>query len=348
MSRLPDPPLKILLLSDGRPGHYNLSEGIVAAISRLRALEVARLEVKRPHWVPARVLSTLVNTGMPATRILKRIYGLSLESLGQPDLIVSAGGNTLAANVAASEITGAANVFYGSLRRYDPEDFTLAMTSYSADAIGPNRLMWLKPSSLDVEDLEVTQRPGPQAASEGARGRTFGLIIGGDSGTVAFSPDDWDRLLSFIQATFEDGGGRWIVANSPRTPSAISDRFAALMAVENSPVSQFLDVRSAGPGTLGAVLAGSEAVVCTADSSTMLSEAVWMQRRVVAVSPVSFSLPDNENDYRLWLEKQGWARQLPIGDLTPASFETALKSIVPMQDNPLDALAAELARRLPI
>ncbi|MCH9807922.1 MAG: mitochondrial fission ELM1 family protein [Alphaproteobacteria bacterium] len=352
MSPSSNTPVKILLLSDGRPGHFNLAEGIVAAIERLRPIEVARLEVRRPAWMPARLLSSLVNTGMPAKRIFKVVYRINPDRLGEPDVIVSAGGNTLAANVAAAEITGAANIFYGSLRRYEPDDFSLVMTSYAADATAENRLMWLKPSKHDPEDFVVTERPTRSAGIDSHEtgnlsGASLGLIIGGDSGTVRYAPDDWDDLLAFVASCREQLGARFIVANSPRTPTAVSDRLARLAAEANSPITRFIDVRSAGPGTLGILLAGSKAVICTADSSTMLSETVWMQRPVVAVTPKSFILPDNEASYRQWLQDQGWARQLAISDLSPSAFQTALGDVAPVAENPLDALAAELQRRLP-
>jgi uncharacterized protein len=339
MSTPPDP-LSILLISDGRPGHFNLAEGIVAAVARLRPVDVNRLEVKRPAWLPARVLSTLVNHGMAPERILGWLYGVDPGGLGHVDLIVSAGGNTLAANIAAAEITGAANVFYGSLRRYGAEDFALVMSSYAGPADEPNQVMTLKPSKLDPDELGVIADDSHETA------RRLGLIIGGNSGTVRFVEADWDRLLGFVRSS-GSSGVNWIVANAPRTPEAVSDRLAEMAAADNSPIEQFIDVRTAGSGTLGILLSRAEAVVCTADSSTMLSETVWMRRPVVAVSPKAFSLPENEADYRAWLSKKGWTRQMSIQELAPETLETALDEIVVLDSNPMDGLAALLEERLP-
>lgn len=335
-------PLSVLLISDGRPGHYNLAEGIVAALERLRPVEVTRLEVRRPVWMPARALSTLVNGGMAPERILQAIYRVELGRLGRPDVIVSAGGDTLAANVAAARFTGALNIFYGSLRRYRPEDFALVMTSYASDAGAPNRLMWLKPSKLDPEALAAEMQADRRRGSA-----PLGLIIGGDSGTIQYQEQDWDELLSFVCETSQRFGLKWFVANSPRTPKSVSDRLQALYQVDNTPIAQFIDVRSAGPGTLGPVLVKSRAIVCTADSSTMLSEAVWMRQQVVAVAPRAFRLPDNEMSYREWLEGNHWLRQLPISKLEdPGAIAHALQFVEPQEGNPLDQLASELQRRL--
>ncbi len=336
-------PLSVLILSDGRPGHFVLSEGIVAALGRLRPTDVAWLQVKRPVWLPARVLSWLVNMGLGAGPILRFVYGLDANALGRPDLIISAGGNTLAANIAAARLTGAPNIFYGSLRRYRAEDFSLVMTSYERDADAPNRLMWLKPSRLDPDD---SAGANTQAGTDGTSGY-LGLIIGGDSGTVKYTRSDWDRLIDFVTAMHAATGQKWIISNAPRTPENVSERLSRLANDANPAVAKFIDVRTAGPGTLGALFAQSSAVLCTADSSTMLSETVWMRKPVIAIEPDAFRLPDNEMGYRAWLERNGWARRLAIAELSPSALTEALSEIAPLSENPLDALAAELARRFP-
>ena len=52
----PVTPLKVIFLADTRPGHYHLAEGVIAAVARLRPVEVTRIEVKRKWIVPTRWL----------------------------------------------------------------------------------------------------------------------------------------------------------------------------------------------------------------------------------------------------------------------------------------------------
>lgn len=337
--------LQVLLLSDGRPGHYSLAEGIVTAIARLRDVELRRLQVERPWWLPARVLSGLVNAGVAPEVLLRRVHGVQPSRLGTPDLIVSAGGDTLAANVAAARLTGASNIFYGSLRRYRPRDFTLVLTSYAEQAKGANRLMTLKPSSLDPDEVGEGQKlPFRDPATPP---RVAGVIVGGDSGTVKFSDADWADLFVFLTESADFWGTRWIVSNSPRTPDLVSGMLAGL-AGNGGAVERFIDVRRSGPGTLGPLLAQSEVILCTGDSSTMLSECVWMRRPVVAVTPRGWSLPANEASYRSWLADNGWTRQLAIAELEPELLLDTLDEITPLENNPLDRLGAELKARLPL
>src|SRR5262245_53604138 len=70
LARRPMSPTRILILSDGRPGHYNLSEGIAAAIERLGPAETARVDVRRGRW-PGAVLAGLVRARLPAPLMLR-------------------------------------------------------------------------------------------------------------------------------------------------------------------------------------------------------------------------------------------------------------------------------------
>ncbi|MDH3579362.1 MAG: nucleoside-diphosphate sugar epimerase, partial [Hyphomicrobiales bacterium] len=123
--------LEILHLSDDRPGHYHLAEGVIAALARLTETRVTTLSIRRRWLVPARLLRRLVDGGKVAPElVLKLGYGLARADLGNADLIISAGGQTLPANIAAARALDAANIFVGSLRRVDPENFSLVVTSY--------------------------------------------------------------------------------------------------------------------------------------------------------------------------------------------------------------------------
>ena len=125
-----------------------------------------------------------------------------------------------------------------------------------------------------------------------------------------------------------------------------ADRIAEL-AKDESVIARFIDSRTQGPGTLPEIFARAEIIVCTEDSSTMISEAVSARLPVVGVAPRAHRFTDEEQAYRSFLIGNGWCRVLPIADLTPDALASVLSEIEPMQENPLDALAAKLKERLP-
>ena len=54
-------PLRVIFLADTRPGHYHLAQGVIAALERIRPVEVTRIEVKRKWIVPTRWLRARIN-----------------------------------------------------------------------------------------------------------------------------------------------------------------------------------------------------------------------------------------------------------------------------------------------
>jgi mitochondrial fission protein ELM1 len=202
----------------------------------------------------------------------------------------------------------------------------------------------LKPSSIDPDTLGRpvdVPRYGPQRHPALA-----GLLIGGNAGPFRYRREEWDRLLAFAAEISKAWGTRWLVSTSRRTPDFVADKIADL-ANNESVVARFIDYRSSGPGTLPEIFAKAETIVCTEDSSTMISEAVSARLPVVGVAPAAHRFTDDEQLYRGFLVENNWCRVLPIAELTPDSFARALSEIEPIKQNPLDALAAKLKERLP-
>jgi mitochondrial fission protein ELM1 len=339
-------PLKIIFLADTRPGHYHLAQGVIAALQRLRPVEVTRVEVKRKWIVPTRWLRARINaqTFYPP-RMLRMAYRIDAETLPKADLVVSAGGETHMPNLCVTRLLGVPNIFCGSLLRgLGPENFSLIISSYDRDAESERHLVTLKPSSIDPDTLgrpAVVPRYGPDNPPA-----VVGLLIGGNAGTFRYKRKDWDRLLAFMAAVSKAWGTRWLASTSRRTPDGVADRIAAL-ATDESVIAKFIDFRTAGPGTLPEIFAQADAIACTEDSSTMISEAVSARLPVVGVAPEAHRFTPEEREYRDFLMRNGWSRAVPIAQLSPETFACALSEIEPIQENPLDALAAELKERLP-
>jgi UDP-N-acetylglucosamine:LPS N-acetylglucosamine transferase len=126
----------------------------------------------------------------------------------------------------------------------------------------------------------------------------------------------------------------------------VADKIAAL-AKDDSVIARFIDYRTAGAGTLPEIFGKADVIVCTEDSSTMISEAVTARLPVVGVAPGAHRFTDDEQEYRDFMIANGWCCVLPIAELTPDALARALAEIEPLRDNPLDALALKLKARLP-
>src|SRR4029078_9409294 len=103
--------------------------------------------------------------------------------------------------------------------------------------------------------------------------KVAGLLIGGNAGPFRYRPKEWDDLLAFVAEISKAWGTRWLISTSRRTPDHVADKIAAL-AENDGVVGRFIDYRKEGPGTLPQVFSKADVIVCTEDSSTMISEAV--------------------------------------------------------------------------
>lgn len=333
--------LAALLLTDDRPGHYHLSEGVIAAVRRLRAVDVMRLRV-RCRW-SGRVTALLSNSGCPADWLLRMGYGLAPSQIPPADLIVSAGAETLGASVAVARLTGAPNIFCGTLRRYHHEGLRLVLTSYASHARRPRHVMVLKPSALSRKGLAGF----PHRLAGAAVPRTMGLLLGGHSGECRYETKEWEQLFDFVEKSYQTLGIRWVITNSRRTPQVVSEMLAARVAAGCGAIATFIDVRITGPGTLGHVLEQVQSVVCTDDSSTMISECISAGLPVLGVRPRRAKFTPDELSYRQYLIANGWHRSVPISALTPETLVSEVARIRPLAEDPIDQLAGIIRERIP-
>jgi mitochondrial fission protein ELM1 len=338
-------PLRILHISDGRPGHYHLAEGVIAALGRLRTVKTHTELIKRRRMVPGRYLRMLATADWctPDT-LLKMGYGLEAGELKPAELVISSGGETLPVNLAAKRLLGAQNIFIGSRRGVDVEEFSLIVSSYQRHANEPRHLVTLKPSALDPDALGRPEEVPAFGADNPPK--LIGLLVGGDSGLFKYRDEEWHGLFDFAREVSRAWGTRWLVSTSRRTPPAIAQA-AFDLAKDKDVVADFIDYKLAGPGTLEKIFSRADAIVCSEDSSTMISEAVWARLPVVGVSPAHHAFKPEEREYRLMLKHNDWCRYLPMARLGVDHFGKVLGEIKVLADNPLDNLARELMARLP-
>lgn len=339
-------PLRVLLISDDYPGHFNFADGVLAAIKRLRPVECETRSVRGRLAYRMQAVRPLVFGGRLALRsALKLGFGISARDLPEVDLVLSGGGNTLAANVAAARLLGVPNIFCGSLRgSMQLRQFSLVVTSYEEQYDSRSHLATVKPS---IYSPDLFHRP-PRTLRFGAGNppKRAGLLVGGDSGLIRWRREEWPMLIAFLRAVSAAWGTRWSISTSRRTPDAVADQFAEL-AADKAVVELFVDFRQTGQGTLLPIFEAAEIMVCTTDSSSMVSEAIAVHLPVVIVSPQATAFKPEEEEYRRMLTKKSWCRNVPLGQLDLASFGTALGEISVPRENHLDLLAENLRKRLP-
>ncbi|MFN8831448.1 MAG: ELM1/GtrOC1 family putative glycosyltransferase [Labrys sp. (in: a-proteobacteria)] len=327
------PPCHVLLLSDGRPGHYRQSEAIVQALGRSRSVTVDRIDLTFRPFIRKSLIPRLARV-LPPRLFLRLVHGSDPSRIRKPDLIVSAGGTTIGANAALACLLGSANVFCGSMRGLDSEAFSLILLPYPS-AAGLKRVAVLpKPTKLDPDTLPVPRPLSTNADLDGARAC---ILIGGPTPTAAFGARDWDDLARLITMLSRDHHMAVTVVTSRRTPVeayAVLDRLRG----SDETLLTLVDHRAGSGGTIEEAIGAADLVFVTADSMSMMTEAALSRRPAIALYPRERqSHRDDEavDDLR----HRGLLATTALDAIEGVDLTALIGGLSPMRTNHLDDLA---------
>ena len=266
----PDGINRVLVLSDGRPGHFNQS----IALCRLLGVAFEVVEVSfRSSF--ARGLSHVFDFFALRAGLLFQVGDFE----GDFQLVVSAGSRTYYANKVLAAKLGAKSVAVLAPRGYRWNFDCLVVPEYDAARALPRVVTTpVNLSHLDaplVAECVAAFRERHPAAGKPA----WGVIIGGDSGGARMEPGKMAAALDRIEA-MRDGAELW-VTTSRRTPTAVeaglrrrSIDFLHLYSEEAyNPVPAFVQL--------------CDRLFVTGDSTAMLSECVTAGSAAVDVLMVA-------------------------------------------------------------
>jgi len=263
--------LVIWRFSDGKAGHDNQSRGLCEALARLRPVDVVTL-APLPSGA---ALLTLLRGRVSAWR-----------DLPAPDLLLGTGHGTHLSLLAARRSQGGRTVV---LMRP-----SLPLRCFDLCLIPEHDAPPRRPGVLVTRG--VLNRIQPSAALEPDRGL---LLIGGPS-----SHFDWDdvglqRQITRIVAA--DPTIRWVLTTSRRTPPS----FLETLTVSAEPGLTVVPVTETGPDWLPAQLARASRVWASADSVSMVYEALTAGA-AVGVLDVPSKHPSRVGWGLRQLAAQGW------------------------------------------
>lgn len=298
--------MKVLVLSDGVPGHDRSSDGVLAALRRLhdispvwlgirevrpRSRRLARVAAAFAH--PQRWLDASVRSGNTAAG--SHSGDIVTDWPASADVVVSTGPSTAAANIAAARRYRASNIYCG-FAKFPVVGYSLILSPvpYSGRrvALAP------RPTDIDRELLRPPTPLDPQAECE------IAVLVGGDTKHYRYTAADFAQLaerLAAIIAAFP----RWrlTVFDSRRTPAEPFEALVARLApyADRCAIHRFLvgGIASNRPAF------EADAVIVTADSLSMTTEAIAAGRPTIVVAPMRYHGPARDRQELTKLEAGG-------------------------------------------
>lgn len=277
--------IRVLAISDQRPGHFRKTEALLRALGKNTPIEVSWLEVAAHNWIWRRLACSLLRSQPRLTgKLFANALLNRLEDRQKPhNLIVSTGANTLFANGLLARQIGCPNIFIGGLRKYDPSLFWRVLTVDEKAGDAP-RFLRIPGVLTDLDEEKMLAAASRLKGSVGnCDGPLWGMLVGGDGAGYRFSPRDILCLAELIDREYTWKGVRWMITTSRRTGKAFEDLLER--SVNPKAVALFSPWSRTSSSDYYGILELSESIVCTDDSQMMIAEAIATGKKVASVYP---------------------------------------------------------------
>ena len=286
-------PKRIVILSDGKPGHYNQSLGIM---DQLSYDEYQLVEINfRSKWHDniLRIFLSLFPGGKLADKVIWSILFFSLteetisklKNIQSVALILSTGSSVAAVNLLLGQLLDAKTVTCRPPSPVGIRQFDLAILP---------RLYWRQPERINVcRTLGVPNRISPerlehfrplsQKVSSSQRSK-IGLLIGGNSPLHNMSKKVATRWIDFLIQLVKSRKWQVLLSTSRRTPKVIEEYIADIVKDRNDdfPINLFShQTPSSSQFKFEHILANSDLLLVTEDSFSMVCEACSSGKPVV-------------------------------------------------------------------
>jgi len=277
---------QIIILSDGKPGHYNQSLGILDHLENCdhRLIEVYFRRKWRDNLL--RIVTRIVGQvplrkGLIRYLLATAVTAESLDQLQRPesvDLILSTGSSVAPINLLLGQLLGAKTVTCRYPSPLGISHFDLAVLP---------RMYWHQPEYSNVcRTLGVPNRITP------ARLATFqladhpylstgrpkvGLLIGGTDRYYTIAYQTTVNLLQSLAQLISTGGWQLLLSTSRRTPIEVADLIATTIRdqPDHFPIAIFAhqQLTNSQGFKVEHILAHADLILVTEDSFSMVCEA---------------------------------------------------------------------------
>ena len=320
--------MKVVILSDSKPGHYKQSLGIV---EKMPECQVEWLDIQFRHkWRDnlLRVFTCIFGGISVSTSLIHTLLRWSLTSetynalaqLQTADIILSTGSSVAATNLLLGKIIGAKTV---TCRRPSPigtRYFDLAilpMLSWHNASHKDNVCRTIgvpNPISPDTLDALRKQLKDELKLPDCPR---IGILLGGTDRHETITTEDAQWLSKICKTTAERMNAQILVTTSRRTPTDVTEHLVSTVKHANwCPFFITPDTSSEFEDPYQAILALSDLLIVTADSFSMVCEAASSGRKVIVLtlSQENASRPQRYKVYQ-YMEEHTIGHRSQLDDL---------------------------------
>ena len=277
--------MKVAILSDDRPGHFNQSKGVVNLISEDIDLKYTVFSSKlKLHFLrsPLKLYQKFLAKNFNKTNAKKIIKIFQYVDLEDFDLLISSGGNTIYHSAALSNLFKIKNIHIGSIKDINLANFEAHITT---DAVlnSPNNI---------VTDLAPT-RFKPDVKEKSKSNKSL-FLLGGNGAGYLYDESDWKNLINNIKDFVRTKNISPIIVTSRRTNKI----HESLIFNEINTISDIASVwfhKTGDNADLNSIFRMVDVIYVSEDSATMTTEAISSGLPVFTLYPKSFNPSEKFN-----------------------------------------------------
>lgn len=274
----------VWVLSDGRPGHYNVSKGVLKALGLKYSVDVQWLEVRLRLGMTRTLLRMLLNStkGSIPFWVIRLFYHLPGLPDSKPDIIVSAGGKTSFLNALLARRFDCSNIFAGSLRGLSARCFSAFITLEKIPDADNNIVVNLAPSTFDYRDIKLA---GENYRKERGleKENLWVMVIGGTGAGYVYDEEDWLCLSLAMNQFSQKYGVKWLLTTSSRTGKSVEEYLGNKIPADI--LADAVWYGSKPRKVMMSFLGAGSLIFCTEDSMTMLTESLMSGAPVISIAP---------------------------------------------------------------
>ena len=349
---------KILILSDGKAGHFKQSDVVADLLSRFQEFhgrsglnfKTERIHIEyRSEWrrillfILAPVMKPWIQSRLHWLRPFFKKESQEVIERATADFIIAAGSSLAPLQHLLARETGAKKIaimkppFPYSLMQYD-----LAIVPAHDSGFVPRGAFRcvLAPSAYQIEDRshDVVQLKKKVRDAEKIKTAVF---IGGSTHQFDLTVSDVEKLTSILRRTAKDVGD-YALTTSRRTSKTVERFLKTILA--RDPACQFLVIANEeNPSyAIGSMLGVADILIVTEDSLAMISEAVGTGKKVIVLNLGEGDLPSKHYRFHQILGQRGLVTMSCLEDLERNIKELVKKDFYPAAEREQHALIQKL------
>jgi len=295
--------LKILLITDKKSGHQSVSNGIIKSLQKDNEILITEVYSKiRAKFLKKIATIALNNINLNSRNIpifIKFFYkDIQLDLHQKYDLIISTGGDTAFLNILASKYSNTPNIYCSSLRGLKHSHFT-HMVSIMDNHI-PNEIV------VDLPPVHVEIKP------KSLEGKYLAVLIGAATKNYRFDDNDFIKIVENSINIADKKGYKILLTTSRRTPIEVENRIEKLCVKNKNIVERFVLFNKKPQKVMSYYLSNADAIICTEDSGSMITESILSKKRVYTVKPKNIKLNRVYSSFMQNIQNRGYILSVEI------------------------------------